>query len=85
MKAYSKKLLTVGTILVAFAVGGCATSTVPPMPSCETEEQLTSAEACKAAYSCCTRACAGYGRGSADEECVAACAASLEECYGAVE
>jgi len=92
MKVCSKQLLTVGTILVAIAVAGCATSkssdAVPPRPSCETEEQLTTAEACEAVYSCCTRACADTRTsrdGRAKDECMDACTASLEECYRAIE
>lgn len=85
MKARNTRLLTVITIFIVFAVGGCATSPEPPMPECETEEQRTTAEACQTVYSCCTRACAGYGGKRTNEECVAACAASLEDCYRAIE
>lgn len=93
MKRYNRKLLTVGTLLVVLAVFGCAASTPyegpPPPPACETEEGLAAAEACQAIYSCCTRDCDNTklrsGKAGAIQECMAACATSLEACYQAIE
>lgn len=92
MKRYTRKLLTVGTLLVVFGVAGCAASTSyeePPPPVCETEEGLAAAEACQAIYSCCTRDCENTklrsGDAGAIQKCMATCAANLEACYQAIE
>lgn len=92
MKRNSRRLLTVGTILVVFAVAGCAASTsyeAPPPVPCETEEALASADACRAIYSCCTRDCDNTflrsGNPGAIQECMATCATNLTGCYAAIE
>jgi hypothetical protein len=93
MRQYNKKLLAVGTLLVVLAVSGCAASTSyegpPPPPECETEEGLVAADACQAIYSCCTRDCDNTklrsGKPGAIQECMAACATNLEDCYRVIE
>lgn len=90
MRVCNRKLLSVGTVLVAFAVAGCAASTfyeaAPSMPSFETEEQLAAARVCQVVYSCCARSCAdtrsAYNEPRpANKEFLGACGTDLEECY----
>lgn len=92
MNCYNRRLLTVGTALVVFAVAGCAASTSyeePPPAACEAEEGLATTDACQAIYSCCTRDCDNTklrsGKPGAIQECMAMCTTNLKECNRAVE
>ena len=94
MRVRNKVLLSVGTILVAFAVTACVTSTPyeaeSSMPSLETEAQLAAARDCQAVYARCVRTCydtrpAANEPRPIDDESLNACRASLDECYGACE
>jgi hypothetical protein len=92
MQRCSMRLPAFGLAIIVCAVAGCAASTSyeePPPPVCETEEGLLAAEACRAVYSCCTRDCENTklrsGKPGAIQDCMAACAKNLEDCYRAVE